>query len=156
MVTVDAAFRLRADDQLFHVHVRRVEEAALIAYRQHCQGVGLAHGGHARAFNRIDGNIHRIAAAGTDPLADKQHRRLVNFAFANHDGTVDIDLIQHDAHGVDCRAVGGIFIAAPQPLVAGQRGGLGHARKFDGKFSFHNTLVVEAKNERAAAGYALE
>ncbi len=40
----------------------------------------------------IDGDIYRrIAVAGTDFLADIEHRGLVDFAFANHDGAVNVD-----------------------------------------------------------------
>ena len=141
-IKVDSAFSARADDQLFHIHIRRVEEAALIADRHHRQGVGLAHRRHAGAFDGIDGDIYRIALAGTHFFADIKHRRFIDFALADDDGAVDIDEVKHNAHGVNRCAVGGILIAAAQPFIARQRGGFGDTRKFDGQFSFHNPLVV--------------
>ena len=111
-VHIDGAFRPRADDQLFHVHIRCVQEAALIAYRHDRQRVRLAHRRHTGTFDGIDSDIYRIAVAGTDALADVQHRCFVDFAFANHDSAVDVDQVEHNAHGVDGGAVGGIFITA--------------------------------------------
>ena len=111
-VQIDGALRSRADNQLFHVHIWRIQETALIAYRHDRQRVRLTHRRHAGAFDGIDGDIYRIAVAGTDALANVQHRRFVDFAFANHDSAVDVDQVEHNAHGVDGGAVGGIFITA--------------------------------------------
>ena len=142
-IEVNRPFCPWTDNQFFHVHVRRVQEAAFIADRHHRQRIGLAHGRHARPFDRVNGDIHRITVAGADLLTDIQHRRFIDFTFANYDGAVDINQVEHNAHGVDGGAVGGIFIAAAQPFIACQRGSLGDTRKFDGQFSFHNPLVVK-------------
>ncbi len=98
----------------FHIHIRRVEEAAFIANRHHRQRVGLTHGRHAGTFNRIDGDIYRVAFAGTHFFADIEHRRFIDFALADDDGAVDIDEVKHNAHGVNRCAVGGIFLS-PRP-----------------------------------------
>ena len=126
-VQVDGPFCARTDNQLFHVHVWRVQETAFIAYSQHRQRIRLAHCRHTRAFDRIDGDVDRITVAGSDFLADKQHRRFINLTLANHDGAVDVDLVEHNTHGVHRRAISGIFIAAAQPFIASQRGRFGHA-----------------------------
>ncbi len=138
---VDSAFSARTDDQLFHVHIGRVEEAALIAHRQYRQRVGLAHRRHARAFDRVDRDIHRIAFAGPDLFTDVEHRRFVDLAFTDDDSAVDVNLIKHNAHGVDGCAVCGIFVATAQPLVACEGGSFGDAGKLDSKFTFHEVLV---------------
>ena len=141
-IEIDSAFSAWADNQLFHIHIRRVEEAAFIADRHHCQGISLAHRRHPSTFDGIDGDIHRIALAGAHFFADIEHRRFIDFALADNDGAVDIDEVKHNAHGVNRCAVGGVFIAAAKPFIARQRGGFGDTRKFDGQFSFHNPLIV--------------
>ncbi|MOA13503.1 hypothetical protein D3C78_1335590 [compost metagenome] len=109
-----------------------MQEGAAIAHRQYCQRIGLAHGGHAGAFDRVDGDIHRVALAAADLLADIQHWRFINFAFADHNAAIDIHFIKHNAHCVDRSTIGGVLIAASQPFVARQRGSFGNAGKFDG------------------------
>ncbi len=151
-IEIDRPFGARTDNQFFHIHIGRIQETAFIADRQHRQRVRLTHRRHARALNRIDGDIYRIAVAGTDFLADIEHRGLVDFAFANHDGAVNVDLVEHDTHGVDRRAVRGIFIAASQPFVASQRRRFGHTGKFDGKFSSHNKLVAKRSGAQCSTG----
>ena len=126
-VQVDRPFCAWADNQLFHVHVWRVQEAAFIANSQYGQRVCLTHCRHACAFDRIDGDVDRITKTGPDFLTDKQHRCFIDLTLANHDGAVDIDLVEHNTHGVYRRAVSGIFVAAAQPFIASQRGRFGHA-----------------------------
>jgi hypothetical protein len=77
---------------------------------------------------------------------------LRRFPFANHDGAVDIDLVKHNAHGVNGSTVGGIFVAATQPLIASQRRCFGHAGKLDGKFTFHEVLVQVKEIARSLTG----
>ncbi|MNP52169.1 hypothetical protein D3C76_1465420 [compost metagenome] len=131
-VKIDSAACRRANHQFFHIHVRRVQEGAAIADRQHRQCIGLAHGGHAGTFNRVDRDIYRIALTAADLLADIQHRCFINLAFTDHDAAIDIHFVEHNAHCVDRGAVGGILVAASQPFVARQRGGFGNTGKFDG------------------------
>ena len=111
-IQINGAFGSRSDDQLLHIHIWRIEEAAFIANSQHRQRVSLAHRRHACAFNRINSNIYRIAATGTDFFTNVEHRCFVDFTFTNDDGAVNVDLVEHNTHGVYRRAVRGVFIAA--------------------------------------------
>ncbi len=113
------AARRRADYQLLHIHIWRVQKAALVADRQHRQRIGLAHRCHPRALDRIHCDIDRVAAPAADFFADIEHRRFVDFAFADHNLAVDINGIQDVSHRVDGSAIGTVFIAASQPAIAG-------------------------------------
>lgn len=67
-----------------------------------------------------------IVVACTDFLADIECRGLVDFAFVNHDGVVNIDPVEHDTHGVNSRAVYSIFITESKPFGANQRRRFGY------------------------------
>ena len=61
-----------------------------------------------------------------DLLADEQHRRLVEFALADHNGAVDRQLVELAPHGVDGGLIGGLFFAAPAQPRRIDRRALGH------------------------------
>ena len=63
-IEIDDVARARADDQLLHVDVRRVEQAALLRRRQHGQRVRRAGGAQVRALERIDGDVDFRIVAG--------------------------------------------------------------------------------------------
>lgn len=48
----------------------------------------------------------------TDFFTNVEHRCFVDFTFTNDDGAVNVDLVEHNTHGVYRRAVRGVFIAA--------------------------------------------
>ena len=74
---------------------------------------------HAGPFQRVDGDVDRLAIAGTDLLADIEHRRLVHFTFADDHGAVDLDRLQAAAHRLGGGPVRGIFITHADPAPAG-------------------------------------
>ena len=98
------------DDQLLHVDVGGVEQAALLGGGQHRDRVGRARGAEVRALEGIDRDVDRVAALA-DLLADVQHGRLVALAFADHDGAVDVDGLHLLAHGVHRHLVGVLAVA---------------------------------------------
>ena len=51
--------------------------------------------GERRSVDRVDGNVHRGAVAGSDGLADVEHRGFVLLALADDDDAVDVDLAEH-------------------------------------------------------------
>ena len=117
------------DDQLFHVHIRRFQERPLVAHRQHGQRVGLTHSSHAGTLDGIDRDIHRVAVSGTDLLADIEHRRFINFTFADHNLTIDLDLVENVAHGRYGRPISDILVTTSEPLVASQCSRFRHSGK---------------------------
>ena len=60
------SLRARADDELLHVEVGRVQQPALLGRREHGDGVRRAGRAEVRAFERIDGDVD---------LADSARRR---------------------------------------------------------------------------------
>ena len=85
----DAVGIARADGDLVHVHVGRVQQAAALGDREHGQRVRHLLGADRGAFERIDGDVDFRAFAGADLLADVEHRRFVHLAFADHDRAAD-------------------------------------------------------------------
>ena len=98
---------LGPDDELVHVDVGRVQQAAALGRGEHRDGVGLAGGAEVGALERIDGDVDFVELARRPPLAfcampdflaDVEHRRLVALAFADDDGAVDRDRVELLAH----------------------------------------------------------
>ena len=86
-VEVDRALRRRPDDDLLHVAVGRVQEAALVGGGEHGDRVRLAGRAEVGALERIDGDVDLgiVGHLPPDLLADEQHRRLVALALADDD-----------------------------------------------------------------------
>ena len=137
-VEIDDIARARTDDQLFHVHVWRMEQAAAFRRGEHGDGVRRAGGAEVRPFQRIDGDIHlRIAAPvrrlvrRADLLADVEHRRLVALAFADDDRAVDRHRVHHLAHCLDGDLIGLVPIALAHRVRARDRGLFDDAQEFE-------------------------
>ena len=118
-------------DQLLHVQVGGVQEAAGRGRRKHRDGIRRAGRAQIRAFEWIDGDVdlrqrdrgpalERVRHA--DPFADVQHRRLVALAFANDDRAVDRHRVHRAAHRFDRGLVGSMTIALPHRVGARDRG----------------------------------
>ncbi len=71
------------------------------------------------AFERVESDIDLGRMTRADFLTDEEHRRLITFAFTDHDCPVEFDVIEHRAHGLDCGIIGRIGIALPKPACAG-------------------------------------
>ena len=134
---VDHALGLGAHDQLFHVHVGGLEEGALVADRQHGQGIGLAHGRHAGPLYRVDGDVYRIPLARAHLLPDVEHGGFVDLTFTDHYLAIDIDLVEDMTHGRHGRTIGDILVTTSEPLVASQCSRFRHSGKFDCQFTSH-------------------
>ncbi len=121
-----------AHRDLVHVDVGRVEEVAVFGECDDGERARPTLGGQRGALQRIDGDVHR-RSAGTDLLADIEHRRLIHLAFADHHGAGDGDLVERAAHGLDRRAVGLVLLAEADPAGGGECRGLGDAHEFEGE-----------------------
>src|SRR6185437_4874891 len=90
-INVHCALAGRADHDLFHVAVRRIQQSAAFRSGQHGDGAGRAGGAQVRALEGIDGDVHlgnfgAVGKFGANFFADVKHGRLIAFALANHDG----------------------------------------------------------------------
>ena len=88
-VEIDRVAEARADGDLVHVDVGRVEEAARFRHGDDRERVLPALGGDGRALERIERDVDLGPVAGADLLADIEHRRLVALALADHHRAVD-------------------------------------------------------------------
>ena len=109
----DAGGQARADRDLVHINVGRVEQAARFGDGEHREAVRTGLGADRRAFQRIERDVDRRAVAAADLFPDEQHRRLVALALADHDGAVDVEFVERSAHRLDRRGVRRLFVAAP-------------------------------------------
>ena len=66
-IDIDAAFGTGAYRNLFHIYVRRVEQTAFGGNSDDRDGTRLSFGYQVCSFNRVDGNIHFIAAGADKP-----------------------------------------------------------------------------------------
>jgi hypothetical protein len=108
---------------------RREEHRAARGKGDHRQRVGLA---DAREGRRRSGRRRRRPLAAP-LLAVEEHGRLVLLAFADHDDAVHRDGVDHEAHRVHGRRVGGDLVAATHPAPGRERGRFGDADEFHGQ-----------------------
>ena len=126
-VEVDGVPRRRPDDDLLHVAVGRVQQAALVRRGQHGDGAGRAGGAEVGALERIDGDVDLevVGATAPDLLADEQHRRLVALALADDDRAAHGQRVHRLAHRLDGDVVGVLAFALPHRARRSDRGVLG-------------------------------
>jgi hypothetical protein len=143
------SFSWRGRDQLLHVEIGRVQQAAALGRRQHRDGVGRAGGAEVRALERIHGDVDlRVEAAvrrlvrHADLLADVEHRRLVALALADDDVAVDGDRVHLRAHRLDRHLVGLVAVALAHRLGAGDRRLLDHAQEVERQVVVHEAAAA--------------
>ena len=131
-VEIDDAGRIaRADRDLLHIDVGRVQQRAALGHGHDGDGAGHVLGAERGAFERIDGDVDLGALLVADLLADEQHGRLVALALADAHHAVDRQLVELAAHGVDRGLVGGHLVAAAAQPRGGDRRPLRHAHDLD-------------------------
>src|SRR6266498_437810 len=115
----------RADGHLAHVHVRQGLERAGIAGRDHGHGPACSPSNDARALERIEREIGRLA-----PHADPHSggELLGVFGGADHDLAVDRQLLESLLHTGAGRLLRPGLIRAAQPTGTGERRTFGDAR----------------------------
>ena len=134
---IDLAGRLRRDDQLLHVNVRRVENPAALGDRENGDRVGLALGDEVGALHRIDGDVDVEPAAGADLLPDEQHRGLVPLPLPDHDAAADRQPPQRVAHRRHRGLVGAVVVPLAHVVSGGHRRGFGHGHDVDRERPLH-------------------
>ena len=118
------------DDDLVHVGDVGVEERAALGRGENRDRAVAAFRGERRPVDRIDRDVHRRSVAGSDVLADVEHRSFVLLAFADDDDAVDVDLAENAAHRVDGGLIDGVLVAAPDQLAGDDRRSFGRPEKF--------------------------
>ena len=149
-VDIDQVFRGRADDQLLHVEIGRVQQAALFRRGEHRNRIRRAGRAQVRAFERIDGDVHLVPLAPVrivflglaDLLADVQHRRFVALALADDDRAVDWNGVHLATHRLDGHLVGLVPVALPHRVRAGNGCLLDHAQEVEREMGLEIALVL--------------
>ena len=127
-IKINDAFGVsRANRQLIHVGIRRMQETAARREGDHCERIGHGFRGERRALERIECDVDLYALPRADFFADIEHRRFIALAFADDDAALHGHGVERGAHGVDCGLVGGLLVTATYELGGGLRGGDGHA-----------------------------
>ena len=88
----------------------------MLRHRDHGERIGQALGGNRRPFERVERDIDLGAVASADFLADKQHRRFIAFAFADHHGAGDIETVERIPHRIDGDLIGHPFVTTSDPF----------------------------------------
>src|SRR5690625_3467947 len=128
----------RPDDDLFHVNVGGLQQAALLGHGDYGHGVVYEARRDARALDRVHRYVHfpGVGPGPADLLADEQHGRLVAFAFAYDYFTVNVELVQDAPHGVRARLVDKVGIALARHPAGRDGGFLGDPHHFKHEVAF--------------------
>src|SRR5581483_5218777 len=130
-IHVDLALRGRADHELLHVRVGRVEQAAALRHRHHRDRVRASLRHEVGALERIDRDVDLRTLAAAHLLADVQHRGLVALALPDDDGPPEGHLVHRLPHGLDRGLVGEAVVAVSDPMRGRDSGGLGDAHELE-------------------------
>jgi hypothetical protein len=142
-VQVHHAVRIaRANGDLGHIAIGRVQQAAAFGHGDHGQRVRHRLGAQRGAFQRVQRDVDLGALAQADLLADVQHRRFVALALADHHHAIHLDVVERGAHGVHGKLVGLLFIATAAQGGSGNGGSLRHAGNLDGQDTVQHVLSV--------------
>ena len=150
-IEIDSAFAARADNDFFHVQIRRVKKAAAFAGGENGNGIWRAGGAKIGAFEGIDGDIHggkiRVwsVCGEADFFADVKHGSFVAFAFTDDDDAVHLQGVHGFAHGFDGDFVGFVTITETHGAGGGDGGVFDDAQKFETQLRFHESLPEAAK-----------
>jgi hypothetical protein len=135
--------RGRTDDDLVHVDVGCVGEAAFLRGCQDGDGVRGAGGAEVRSFERIDGDVDLgvdfpFGPASSEGLAHVKHRRLVALSLADDDRATHLEPVQLLAHRFDGHLVGVLSLAVAHRPCRGDGCFFGDAQKADLETGFHD------------------
>ena len=147
-IEADVVLRRRTDDELLHIQIGRVQQAALLGGGEHRDGVRRPGGAEVGAFQRIDGDVdfrethqsEALDALGVDEahlLADVEHRRLIALPFADDDRAVDRHGVQDRPHRFDGDLVRFVTIAVAHRMRARDGRLFDDAEKFEGEIGIH-------------------
>ena len=126
-VQIYRMLRRGTDDELLHVEIGRVQQAAPLGRGQHGNRVRRARRAQVRPLERIDRDVNcRIAPLATfrvvgqaDLLADIQHRRLVPLSLADDNRAVDRHPVHLAAHGFHRDLIGFVTVPLSHRVRAG-------------------------------------
>ena len=128
----------RSIGQLRHVERGHIAERDFHAFlrtrgRNATDRVWRAFGNIRRSVDRIDRDIELGCARepGAELLAFKNSGGVVFDSFADHHFTADVHQIEHAAHGIARRCVGGFLVAAPEPAQRIEGGRFGRAHEIE-------------------------
>ena len=102
-----------ADCDLLHVAIGRMQQRAGFSHCDRGDRPGHVFGAERRAFQGINRNIDFRSVLSADLFADEKHRRFINLALADNDGSVDRQLVEFAAHGIDRGLIGSLVLAVP-------------------------------------------
>src|SRR6267143_2274185 len=162
-IQVDRPLARRPHHQLFHVQVRRMQQAAAVAGGQHGDSVCGSGRAEVGSFQRIHGDVHlrkqglRRVRRQAHFFSDVQHWRFVPLAFANHDRAVDLHRVHRLAHRFYGHFIRVIPVAVSHRARRRNRGVFHHAQKIQAQLFFHfgappETAGVQKLRRRHLAG----
>ena len=113
-VEVDGALGVAgANGDFFHVAVRRMQQRARFGQRESGDRAGHVHGAKIGPFERINGDVYSRAVLVADLFADEKHGSFIEFSFTDHHCSIDGQLVELPAHGVDGGLIGRILLPEP-------------------------------------------
>jgi hypothetical protein len=118
----------------------RAEQFALAFHRggDDADCAGLPCGDEVRALHRVDGDLHGVAVARAEFLADVEHRRLVAFSLADDHDALHVDVAERAAHRLARGLVYRVSVALANPTPRTERRRLSRAYKIHTQIAIHS------------------
>src|SRR5262249_22988687 len=142
-VEVNMPFGGGADDELLHVQIGRVQQAALLGAGHHGNRVRRARGAEVRAFERVYGDVNfreRLRPGNTffvpqaHFLADVKHGGFITFTFTDDDFAAHRHRVHNLPHGFDGNVVRVFALSLPHGVRRGDGGGFDDAQEIKSQF----------------------
>ena len=92
-------------------------------------GTGLPRRDEVRALHGVNGDLHGVAVARAEFLADVEHRRLIAFALADDHDALHVDVAERAAHRLARGLVYRVSVALANPTPRTERRRLSRAYK---------------------------
>ena len=142
---IDAPFRPRADTELFHIHIRSMEQVPLAGDSHDGNGPILAFRRQVRPFQRVDSDID-FRTAGANFFTDIEHRRFIHFPFADDNSPINRYCRQNRMHAVHRQLVSAHLVAFPHEAAGFDGSRFGNTDKFQGQYAIHDEPPYLKKN----------
>src|SRR6185503_18007476 len=150
-IDIDNAARRRANHDLVHVNIRRVQQTTAFCSGEYGDRVVGAESAEVCAFERVDRNVDlgarfsdfiADAESAANFLADVEHWSFIAFAFADHHASTHGNRVHYFPHRLDGYVIGKLPVALTHGSGGSYRRGFGYAQEIQRQLALCSEIVT--------------